>query len=132
MTQRISGAVLMSLLVTLNSSAFAAWLTIGSNERGILYISRDTHSNRGSTVKVWELTDFRDPQLIRGERSLSASYEVEYDCAEARSRNLYLYFHSSAMGGGEIVSRSSQQREWVPIPPDTLDWIKLTTVCGKR
>ena len=130
-------AILMILLVVSGCAMFK-WIKIGdsSADGGYnIYADPATVSRSGDLVKMWELNDYKTAQAsASGSRFLSSRAQIEYDCKEARMRQLFSTRYSGNMGEGEIayVNDDGTSGTWRPVSPDSLSAKNRKVACATR
>jgi hypothetical protein len=87
-------AVLSLLLATMSTGAMAEWVQVYEGETSAAYADLTTIRKMGKTVKMWDLVDMKQPQVINGELFQSVKSQSEYDCANVRSRLLTVIGYS--------------------------------------
>ena len=113
--------------------AYAEWMPVNtSDEESTLYVDLDTIRRKGDLVKMWELLDYKTAQSVEGVSHLSVKAQLEFDCAEERSRLLAFLQYSGNMGRGKVVLTSSNEAKWAPVPPDTIGLRLWTVACSKK
>ena len=125
--------LLITLLVLSSGPAYAEWVLIDENDRGMsTYVDPDTIRRKGDLVKIWQMFDEKIADTIRGRSFLSLRAQAEYDCTEERARSLALSYHSGNMGGGETVYTTSDIGKWAPVAPGTIAQALWTFACRKQ
>ena len=122
--------LLFLFLLTTSVSALADWTAVTKDPKGATYyLDLTTIRKKGSTVKVWGLSDFPAPQKFRTYTYSSAKDQYEYDCDEEIARLLYLSLHSGQMGQDEALYRDVEAENWHPVPPDSIHAFLMHLVC---
>jgi hypothetical protein len=124
--------VLMLLLACANTVATAEWIKIGGSEIMTVYADPATIRRAGALAQMWDLFDFKAVQTIDGWSFLSAKNWVEYDCKEARWRNLQISHYAGNKGSGKRVYNNSKPGDWEAVPMDSAIGTKWKLVCAKR
>ena len=140
--------ILMMLLAVVSSSAAAEWVEyrpnplvagVGSRYKNpTIYIDPSTVRKNGDKVKLWILLDY-DALLVlypsnpynRGQYK-SLRGQIEFDCKEEHSQDLYASFHYGNMGSGVAVDSFSSPHQSVLIPLDSTNAILWKYACGKK
>jgi hypothetical protein len=117
--------------------AWAEWIDIGGKVKDGLtvyrvYIDPDNIHRNGDVVTLWALFDYRTIQSIVGGLWLSSKARREFDCTLNRIRLLGYMTFTGNMGSGEAVFSNSNESQWEPIPPDSIDRKLLEVVCTKK
>jgi surface-adhesin protein E len=125
---------LITLLLLSSGLAYAEWVAVSSKDLGdvTVYANPDTIRRNGDLVKMWQLSDFTTVQTVEGDSYLSSKAEREYDCAEERTRVLAFTWFSANMGSGNVVYSNSNERNWEPFAPHSLDEALWEVACTKR
>ncbi len=125
--------LLLMLLTAMSTSATAEWVAVARTYNAVVYVDPATISRSGGIVTMWDLTDYKQPQVsFQGKPFSSDSAQTQYDCATSRRRLLYFSFYSRSMGGGEIVYSDANAHEWRLTPPDTIAETLSRFACGEH
>ena len=129
--------VLIPLLVLSNEPAYAEWVAIEnqyqSPGRQTVYVDPDTIRREGHLVTMWQLIDFKTMQGGRSpSRFSSTTVQKEFDCAEKRLRLLALTDFWGNMGTGEPTDGYVDERNWIPVAPDSMNQALWNFACRKR
>ena len=85
-----------------------------------IYSDSVTMRRSGDLVKLWEMFDFKTPQVIGGQRVLSVQSHYEYDCKSARRKMLSTVGFSGHMGKTVVVDTAGSAPEpWESVAPGT-------------
>ena len=117
------------------ATAAAKWEEVGSHTAhgGMdIYSDRVTMRRSGDLVKLWEMWDFKTPQVIGGKRVLSVQNHYEYDCKGARRRMLSTAGFSGHMGKALVVDTGTQPGPWESVAPDTYQGELRKIACAKK
>jgi hypothetical protein len=125
-------SVLIVLLAGVSCNAAAEWIKIGTSDVMTVYADPATIRRAGDLAQMWDLFDFNAVQTMDGWSFLSAKNWVEYDCKQARWRNLQISHYAAKKAGGKRVYNNSKPGEWEPVPMDSAIGTKWKLVCGKR
>lgn len=124
--------LLSVVLVIVSANAIAEWGLLASGEGQDIYVDRSTIRRSGKTVKMWYLFDFWTPQQKFGAVAyMSRKGQVEYDCQNEQSRQLYFSNHSGSMGGGNTLISQTTTSPWEPIPPESIVEGFWKIACGR-
>jgi hypothetical protein len=104
-------------LLLLTGTAWGDWQRVGEDNLGVVYADTDVVKN-GNIAKMWSLLDYKDYQRMVEVGYFSQKAQVEYDCAERKSRGLSVALHADHMGAGKIIYTDESPREWEPVPAD--------------
>ena len=127
--------ILMMLLAVVSSSAAAEWVGVVFNERVTVTVYADPATIRrsGDIVQMWDLFDFKAPQVAEGLKYMSRMSQQEYDCKEDRTRVLFLLIYAGNMGSGGLVKKGpTPSIEWEPNPPGSIRKGLWEFACEKR
>jgi hypothetical protein len=115
-------------------NSIAGWIEAGvsDDEHLTVFANRETIRKQGSKVKMWSLSNLKNPQLLGGKPYLSSKEQVEYDCGEERARSLATSFHSDHMGEGSLVYSDSVPGKWEPVFPDSLGEALYSVACIEK
>ena len=107
------------LLLFLSSPAWGGWTGVAEDETAATYVDPASIVRNGVTAKMWWLRDYKNFQRMVEVGYFSQKGQVEYDCAEPRSRGLNLSLHAEKMGEGKVIYEDGSAHEWEPVAPDT-------------
>jgi len=129
--------VLIPLLVLSSGPAYAEWVAIEnqyqSPGRQTVYVDPDTIRREGHLVTMWQLIDFKTMQGGRSpSRFSSTTVQKEFDCAEKRLRLLALTDFWGNMGTGEPTDGYVDERNWIPVAPDSMNQALWNFACRKQ
>ena len=121
--------VLLTVLVVVTGSTWAAWVKVTDTNLGTVYIDSESLSKDGNLRKVWEVHNLTE----RGaDGAMSRLSKHEYDCKEQRRRGLAVRFHPEPMAGGEpIAIAGADPNGWIEIPPQTIAQSIMKKVCAQ-
>jgi hypothetical protein len=132
--------ILMLLLAGVSSNAMAAEeadaVEIGNGFGGDrVYAYPASIKKAGSDVKMWDLLNAGTPQNLPGYSPyLSKVTQVQYSCADMRTRTLYTNFWSQKDGKGAkiLYKDTSTVLDWQPVQPGTAQEALFKFACGKK
>ena len=126
--------LLITLLVLSNGPVYAGWvLTSGDDEAGLtVYVDPDSIRRKGNLVKMWQLYDYKTVQTVAGDSLLSIKRFNEYDCTEERTRMLAYTWFSGNMGNGNVVYSTTEEQQWEPVVPRTINHTLWKVACSKK
>ena len=116
--------------------ARAEWVRVGNALNGELTYYFESGSQRinGTWVRMWEMTDLRNPIAVRpsGRQYLSSKEHKEYDCLRETRRVLYVVLYAENLGGGTTVMSGDTEKtaDWSPIVPGSIDEQKWKVACS--
>ena len=121
--------ILFALIFFVSSSVWADWTLLGTGNTLNTYVDIKTIKITDKTVKYWDLTDYKNPQILVDKKYLSMKTQVEINCSNDMYRRLYLVFSTENMGYGEIVFTTEGERNYQPIAPQSLMSVAQDTLC---
>jgi surface-adhesin protein E len=125
--------LLVTLLVLSVRPLYAKWVSVGETQADItVYADPDTIRRKGDLVQMWQLSDFRTVQTVGGDSYFSSKALNEYDCAEERTRVLAFTWFSDNMGSGHVVYSNSNERNWEPVAPHSINEALWEVACSKK
>ena len=101
-------------------AAAAKWVDLGTVDAfggTEVYYDPITMQRSGSTVRMWEMWDFKTMQVIGGQRVLSTSSRYEYDCKSARRRMLSTAGFPGHGGKGVAIDSGTELGPWESVSP---------------
>jgi hypothetical protein len=132
--------ILMFLLAGVSSNAMAAeeaeTVEIGNgfgNDR--VYAYPATKKRAGSDIRMWDLLNANTPQDLPGYSPyLSKLSEVQYACADMRTRILYANYWSQKDGKGVkiLFKDTTTLLDWKPVQPGTAQEALFKFACSKK
>ena len=127
--------LVISLNIVTFADARAEWVKIGegSDARDLgVFVESESIRRSGNYAKMWDLTNYKTPQIVSGKRYLSDKLLQEYDCKNEMTRILFISSHSGSMGSGEIVKfvNIAIGTEWQPNVPGSINEQKWKIVCN--
>jgi hypothetical protein len=90
------------------------------------YIDPATLRRDGHMRRVWTLQDLNKRSSFG---TMSFRAYVEYDCSEARRRDLEFSSHNGPMATGEVIQSFSPPGNWRYVAPGTLVEAMLNFAC---
>lgn len=125
--------LLIALLALSNEPVHAAWELVSGDDTAKLtvYVDRDTIQRKGNLAKMWQLYDYKTVQNVAGDSLLSIQRHNEYDCASERTRMLAYTWFSSNMGKGRVVYKTTDEQQWEPVVPRSINQALWKVACGK-
>ena len=124
-------AILPLLLAAMSTGVMAEWVQVYWGETSDAYADLTTLRKKGKTVKMWDMVDLKQPQVVDGVLFQSVKSQSEYDCANVRSRLLAVLGYSLPMGTGAVVLTEPNPSDWEPVIPGTQGVILWNVVCSK-
>lgn len=117
------------------AAAVSGWETSCSSPMGggtDVYLARSTIRRTGDRVRMWDMFEFKTPQVISGFRVASVRNQHEYDCRTPRRRMLSTTGFAGHMGNGGAVVSESAPTGWEAVSPGGfVDVCYWKIACGK-
>jgi hypothetical protein len=111
----------------------SGWSKVGESKQMTVYANPFTLRKKGGRVRMWELFDFKSPQLHGSwQRYQSVRHQAEYDCKSMQYRTLEVEYHTDNMGKGEVVSDDDKAKKWEPIETGSADHLFWKMACGSK
>jgi hypothetical protein len=128
---------LKKLLITLvlslvSTSAFAEWTKVGEDDESTVYTDPSTVRKKGELTKIWSLYDFTQARVMSGKTYLSMEKQYEIDCANGKTRAMYIIYYAQKMGGGEKGAFDYPPKQWQPVAPNSAVESIWKAACGKQ
>jgi hypothetical protein len=126
--------VLITLLILGSGAAYAGWvLTSGDDGAGLtVYVDPDSIRRNGNLAKMWQLYDYKSVQTVAGDSLLSIKRYNEFDCAEERTRMRAYTWFAGNMGTGKVVYSTTDEQQWEPVVPRSINHTLLKAACKKK
>lgn len=125
-------AVILALVLA-SASALAGWEKVTATADATFSLDYSTLVKTEKGVKIRELIDFNQPQLLTLEKKyLSGKNLVEYDCKASKQRLLSFTLYSQTGGAGEVLLDQSPTTDWVNIGKGSPGEPSLKAACGKK
>jgi hypothetical protein len=125
-------------LLLSNVPAHAEWVAVEKVYRlpgfQTVYVDPDMTRRAGNLVTIWQLTDFKWMQgSARGPaRFSSTKTHKQFDCTEKRVRLIAYTEFSLQMGAGKPVDGYVDRDSWLPVEPDSINYVLWQFACGKE
>lgn len=125
--------LLVTLLLLSSAPAYADWVSVSViDQAGVtIYVDSDNIRRKGNLVKMWQLYDYKTVQTVAGDSLLSFKRYNEYDCTEERTRMLAYTWYSGNMGSGHVVYSTSDEQQWEPVVPGSINRALWRVACSK-
>lgn len=127
---------LVLILAIVSTSVLAEWEGVGSTARADIYVDRNTIRKTGTTIKMWNLRNYKSLQnTVGSEPYWSKKIRDEYDCNEESYRMLYFSDHTEKMGLGVVAyvgDLSDQEKKWTLIPPGSVIETVFKVACSRE
>jgi hypothetical protein len=121
------------VMLTFPQAAYAQWNEVSKARNGDMWmVDASTARRVGDSARVWVLINHPmpvtnpPPYSYSGVRSMRAL--VQLDCREQRARRLEASFFSQPGAEGRLLG-SSENEDWINVPPDTPDSDLLKIAC---
>jgi hypothetical protein len=105
------------------------WRRVGSTAGSDIYVHNSSIQKINDLTRAWVLTEFRNNEI--GDGAMSGKALMEFNCSEARMRNLQTTTFTGRTGTGGVVFQAGLE-EWLYVPPDTGLHDALRFVCAAR
>ena len=130
----IKKLLLILALALISTSVMAEWSPVSKNgTTGVTgYLDFSTIRKSGDKVKMWSLFDYNSMQEIEGVKFQSQKMQIEFDCKEEQSRNLYIILLSENMGSGKVVYNNDAPYTFSPISPGSISETMWKIACDKQ
>lgn len=115
-----------------SSSAAAEWVSVTGDNNFTAYFDSATIRKTGNMVKMWVMFDFK--KTARDEKNnpyISLVAQMEYNCNEEQTRQLYMTQFSGNMTKGEVVYSGRGSENWEPVSPHSMNETFWKIACGK-
>lgn len=122
--------LMILLLFSSSGPAYSEWMSLFTTEEETVYVDRDTLRRKGELVKMWSLFDFKIARTVGGDPNLSSKLQIEFDCAEERTRKLASTYFSGHMGSGKANYTISDPSKWIPVEPASTGEALWKVACG--
>jgi hypothetical protein len=121
------------LLIAFATSASAAWVKFGENDRLVSYYEPTKPDTMGNII-VWVMYDYKMEQVSQrsGRRYYSQKGQQEVDCGGQRSRTVFFTWHAGRMGEGEVVYTGLKALPWEPNSPGSIARDLSLAVCAQK
>lgn len=114
--------------VTLPSYA-TKWILVGVTIRGDEFFIDESSTQRdGDSVDFWTKINYKE-RGSSGELSLKVQERI--NCRRREHVNRYLYLYDDADNRGRILASFAPQTGWVPVAPESMNWLTMQFVCRK-
>ena len=123
--------IIVSFLVSFPCSA--RWEKTHVDKIYTEYLEVDTVKKIDDTIFIWSLMDYREPQK---NGNLSTKYYSMYDCVEMKYKVLSIIEYKTNMGKGrnfrytKNITNESNDENWIYPSIDSIDYIKINSICG--
>ncbi|MCE7913276.1 MAG: hypothetical protein DYH15_01085 [Nitrosomonas sp. PRO4] len=132
----MSKFMLVIFLILVSNYATGEWtreLSFETDE-AFTYTDYATIKKVGNFVKIWTLTDFKNPQMEDGYSYLSQRQQVEYDCENEKFKLItFSRFPDNMLQGKIVFHEEYASSVWLTVPPNTiLAYYLELIVCDKH
>ncbi|MEY4466679.1 MAG: hypothetical protein RIR21_472 [Pseudomonadota bacterium] len=108
----IGKAICALLLISLSSTASAAWVKLSQNEIGDNFYYDTATISKTDTRTVWILINYGKPDKSRAQEIQSVKYLMQANCSDKSTRELMSYSYSRSNGEGKPVVSSDAGGKW--------------------
>ena len=123
--------LLALLLIASCNSAWAEWSELWRDNEYTILADLDNLARTETTVKMWVLRDFNTVRTIAGDKNLSATTQIEYDCAQEKYRTLASNFYEGSYARGKLNYSDTEVEAWSPVAPYSNDQTLMNIACSK-
>ena len=116
-------------LSVMATAAQAQWVLVYETEGAKSYADPTTKRRTGNIVRVWELTDYINPDFFNGKAYYSDRAYVQNDCAERSRQVLEITGFTGRMASGDSVGSDSQPGKKRFVAPRTNGEEMLNFAC---
>ena len=127
----IAKAFFIALSMFVGTSVHADWKKVVGSRGGTVYTDAAGKQRQGDTVKMWSLTDYKQPQAFKKIVIYSDKSWDEYDCKGRRIRVLHTEAYSDRMGNGTVVHRDTSTSPWLPVASGDSSEMLWKIACDK-
>ncbi len=114
----------------LSATAQAEWISYQRNADTDELVEAQTVSSEGSRVKIWTLTNYRQPMsTIEGQAYASEKMLTTVDCASRKAGAEQVLRYSEANAAGEVVSAMETPLRLLSVKAGSTDDALLNRVC---
>ena len=126
--------LLITFLVLSSGPVYAEWVLVsGDDAAGLaVFVDPATIRRNGNLAKMWQLYDYKTVQTVAGDSLLSIKRFNEYDCTEERTRMLGYTWFAGNMGLGKVVYSTTEQLQWEPVAPRSINHTLWKVACNKK
>jgi hypothetical protein len=121
--------------VILCTSAKAEWEQTAKLGDVIFYHDKSTIKKENTSVRMWTLVNYHEPQDDSFGVFLSAKALNIYDCAHEKWAGVSVYYYAGVNGTGKLIHSDLVQPAdllWDPIVPDTMSAKNWLLACGRN
>jgi hypothetical protein len=102
-----------------------------SKQADSFYDPRSIKRN-GNKVKMWVITNFKEPIPVQGRLHWSSKARIEYNCKEDSSRIDGVYYYGLPYTKGEATGAEPATNDWYPIGNKGIGRGLLGIVCNRK
>ena len=121
--------LLTIFLLLFSINGYCEWTVVDLDKDVNDYMDFTTIKRSSTSIRVWELLDFKNTQSLDGMYFNSIVSLREYDCSQDRVRVLSSTYFSNKMGSGNLIKQFNQPTDWKYLLPRTLGSKKLNILC---
>ena len=121
--------LLTIFLLLFSINGYCEWTVVDLDKDGNGYMDFSTIKRSSTSVRVWELLDFKNTQSLGSIYYNSIVSFREYDCSQDRVRGLSSTYFSNTMGSGNPIKQFNQPTDWKYVLPGTVGSKKLNILC---
>lgn len=123
------------LFVILCASAKAEWEQTEKIGDVTFYHDKSTIKKENTTVRMWTLVNYHEPQDDSFGIFLSAKALNAYDCTNEKWAGVSVYYYAGVNGTGKLIHSDLVQPTdllWDPIVPDTISAKNWVLACRRN
>jgi len=112
--------------------AIAQWVKVDTTDPAVIYADPVSRQIQGHQVKMWELVDYRKPQVFAGASFRSSRVLREFDCQKREMRTLAFTIFGGPMAQGEVIhSHRVDHANWALVEPYSVGEASFKLACQR-
>ena len=127
----IGKAICALLLISLASTASAAWVKLSQNEIGDNFYYDTATVSKADTRTVWILINYGKPDKSRAQEIQSVKYLMQANCSDKSTRELMSYSYGRSNGEGKPVVSSDTGGKWQNLQRNSPEEDFFNLLCKK-
>lgn len=108
--QKMKKILFIILLFSANTCVAEDWALIAGNGNTAHYIDPSKFVKNGNKIKLWTMFDTNNKGLDGYPSIKSGISQIEYNCEEVKSREIYGVAYSGSMGSGSVLNVYSDEK----------------------
>jgi len=113
-------------------SAKPEWILINSNEGINNYVDSASIRKTSNKVKMWEMSDYKTPQVSEAIKYLSSAGQSEYDCQEKTIKLISYIAYEGNMGVIPVTINNNVGLNLSQVMPNTRGEALWEIACGSK